>query len=169
MLHGLGFRELKVARRSKEGPLFTARKREGSLELRYAVRVLKGNQPVERRQIQDTRRELQQSGANLGLVLTAGEARSDAKSECTSGALVLLWAGEGLSDKFFEAQVGVTITTVELYDIDEAFFAQRASTALVAHQEFARPRDAPQHDQPDHRLRLNPPRRPRRHRHRTRS
>ena len=43
MLHALGFRELKVAKRSKEGPLLTARKREGSVELRYAIRLLKGN------------------------------------------------------------------------------------------------------------------------------
>lgn len=124
MLHALHFRELKVARRSKEGPLLSARKREGSLEIRYAIRVLKGGAQVERRHIQETRRELQQTGANVGLVLTAGEARGDAKSECTSGALVMLWAGDALADKFFEAKVGVTVTTVELFDIDEAFFTQ---------------------------------------------
>ena len=124
MLHGLHFRELKVARRSKEGPLMTARRREGSLEIRYAVRVLKGGGAVERRHIQELRRELQQTGTNVGLLLTAGEARGDARSECTTGALVMMWAGDALADKFFEAKVGVTVTTIELYDIDEAFFAQ---------------------------------------------
>ena len=124
MLHGLHFRELKVARRSKEGPLMTARRREGSLEIRYAVRVLKGGGAVERRHIQELRRELQQTGTNVGLLLTAGEARGEARSECTTGALVMMWAGDALADKFFEAKVGVTVTTIELYDIDEAFFTQ---------------------------------------------
>ena len=124
MLHGLHFRELKVARRSKDGPLMTARRREGSLEIRYAVRLLKGGGAVERRHIQELRRELSQTGANVGLLLTAGEARGDARSECTVGPLVLLWAGDALADKFFEAKVGVAVTVIELYDIDEAFFAQ---------------------------------------------
>ena len=124
MLHGLHFRELKVARRSKDGPLMTARRREGSLEIRYAVRLLKGGGAVERRHVQELRRELQQTGANVGLLLTAGEARGDARSECTTGALVMMWAGDALADKFFDAKVGVSVTTIELYDIDEAFFAQ---------------------------------------------
>ncbi|MDP3155304.1 MAG: HTH domain-containing protein [Archangium sp.] len=124
MLHGLHFRELKVARRSKDGPLMTARRREGSLEIRYAVRLLKGGGPVDRKHVQELRRELQQTGANVGLLLTAGEARGDARSECTAGPLVMLWAGDALADKFFEAKVGVSVTTIELYDIDEAFFAQ---------------------------------------------
>ena len=75
MMHGLHFRELKVARRSKDGPLMTARRREGSLEIRYAVRVLKGGGAVERKHVQELRRELQQTGANMGLLLCAGEAR----------------------------------------------------------------------------------------------
>lgn len=124
MLHGLHFRELKVARRSKDGPLMTARRREGSLEIRYAVRLLKGGGQVERRHVQELRRELSQTGANVGLLLTAGEARGDARGECTTGALVMMWAGDALADKFFEAKVGVSVTTIELYDIDEAFFAQ---------------------------------------------
>ena len=124
MLHGLHFRELKVARRSKEGPLMTARRREGSLEIRYAVRLLKGGGAVERKHVSELRRELQQTGANVGLLLTAGEARGDARGECTAGPLVMMWAGDALADKFFEAKVGVTVTTIELYDIDEAFFTQ---------------------------------------------
>ena len=36
----------------------------------------------------------------------------------------MMWAGDALADKFFEAKVGVSVTTIELYDIDEAFFAQ---------------------------------------------
>jgi len=122
MLHGHGFRELKVAKRSKEGQVLTARRRDGSLELRVAVRVIKGNRPVERRDVQDLRRDLGNYGANLGLICSPGEPRGDAKSEALSGALVMLWCGEGLADKFFEAHVGVNVQTLELYEIDEAFF-----------------------------------------------
>ena len=144
MLHGLHFRELKVARRSKDGPLMTARRREGSLEIRYAVRLLKGDGPVERRHVQELRRELQGTGANVGLLLTAGEARGDARGECTTGALVMMWAGDALADKFFEAKVGVSVTTIELYDIDEAFFAQ----AKIDADESTRRREERHKDRP---------------------
>ncbi len=146
MLHGLHFRELKVARRSKDGPLMTGRRREGSLELRYAIRLLKGGANVERRHVQELRRELQQTGANMGLLLTPGEARGEARGECTNGALVLLWAGDALADKFFEAKVGVTVTTIELYDIDEAFFAQAkvdAEESQRRREERHREKDSP--------------------------
>lgn len=123
MLHGLHFRELKVSRRSKEGPLLSARRREGSLEIRYAVRLIKSAQ-VDRKHVQELRRELTQTGANIGLILSPGDARGDARAECTNGPLVMLWAGDSLADKFFEAKVGVSVQTIEIYDIDEAFFAQ---------------------------------------------
>src|SRR6185436_9462390 len=117
MMHKLHFREVKVAKRTKEGPLLTARRREGSLELRYAVSLLKGNTQVERRHVQDLRRDLNHYSANVGLLISAGDARGDAKSDATSGALVFLWCGEGLADQFFQAQVGVKVQTIELYEI----------------------------------------------------
>jgi len=124
LLHGLHFRELKVARRSKDGPLLTARRKDGSLELRYAIRVVKSGS-TERRNVQELRRDLAHHGAQLGLIISAGDARNDARAEATaSGALVLLWCGDALAEKFFEAQVGVTVTQIELFDIDEAFFNQ---------------------------------------------
>jgi restriction endonuclease Mrr len=125
LLHAHGFRELKVARRAKDGALLSARKKEGSLELRFAIRMLRGGAAVERRQVQELRRDVSQVSANLGLLLTPGEARGDARAEGTSGgALVMLWCGEHLADKFFEGEVGVSVTRVELFDIDEAFFEQ---------------------------------------------
>lgn len=152
MLHALHFRELKVARRSKEGPLMTARRREGSLEIRYAVRILKGGGTVERKHIQDLRRELSQNGANVGLLITAAEARGDARSECTSGPLVMMWAGDALAEKFFEAKVGVSVTTIELYEIDEAFFAQ----AKIDAEESAKRREDRQRER-DQRPGSTPP------------
>jgi hypothetical protein len=123
MMHGLGFRELKVAKRSKEGPLLTARKREGSVELRYAVRLLKGTPAIERKLVQELRRDLGHYAAQVGLLVSAGEVRGDARSEAqASGALVMLWCSDALGEKFLEAQAGVTVTQVELFDIDDRFF-----------------------------------------------
>lgn len=132
MMHKLSFREVKVAKRSKDGPLLTARRREGSLELRYAVRLFKGNASVERRHVQELRRDLGNHSAHVGLIISAGDARGDAKSDALSGALVFLWCGEGLSDQFFEAKAGVKVQTVELYEVDEAFFEEARKDAEEA-------------------------------------
>ncbi len=125
LLHGLSFRELKVAKRSKDGPLMTARRREGSVELRYAVRILRASAPLDRKTVQDLRRDLGHYSAQVGLLLSAQELRADARAEAqNSGALVLLWCGDALGDKFLEAKVGVRSAQLELYELDEAFFEQ---------------------------------------------
>ncbi|HEY0094773.1 MAG TPA: HTH domain-containing protein, partial [Archangium sp.] len=123
MMHALGFRELKVAKRSKEGPLLTARKREGSVDLRYAIRMLKGTPSLERKAVQELRKDLGHYSAQVGLLASAGDVRGDARTEAqASGSLVMLWCGDALGEKFLEAKAAVTVTTVELYDIDERFF-----------------------------------------------
>lgn len=137
LLHSEHFRELKVAKRSKEGPLLTARRRDGSLELRFAVRVLRGNQTVERRHVQDLRRDLGHSGAHVGLIVCAGDTKGDARAEATQGALVMLWCGDALGDRFVEAELGVLATKVALYEFDPEFFEQ----ARVDAEESQRRRD----------------------------
>jgi ribonuclease E len=123
MMHALHFRELKVAKRSKDGPLLTARKREGSVELRYAVRMLKGASSVDRKTVQELRKDLSHYSAQVGLLVSAGEARGDARTEAqASGSLVMLWCGDALGEKFLEAKTAVTVTQVELFDLDERFF-----------------------------------------------
>ncbi|WP_420042697.1 HTH domain-containing protein [Cystobacter fuscus] len=123
MMHALGFRELKVAKRSKEGPLLTARKREGSVDLRFAIRMLKGAPALDRKAVQELRKDLGHYSAQVGLLACAGEARGDARTEAqASGSLVMLWCGDALGEKFLEAKAAVSVTTVELYDVDERFF-----------------------------------------------
>jgi hypothetical protein len=135
LLHGLHFRELKLARRSKEGPTLTARKKDGSLELRFAVRILRGPAPVERRHIQELRRDLQAHGANVGLIVSPGEVRGEARGEAVGpGPLVFLWCGDSLAERFFEAQVGVTVTTLELFTMDPDFFDRAHADALESQQ-----------------------------------
>ncbi|WNG37550.1 hypothetical protein F0U61_30570 [Archangium violaceum] len=123
MMHALGFRELKVAKRSKEGPLLTARKREGSVELRYAIRMLKGTPSLDRKTVQELRKDLGHYSAQVGLLACAGDVRGDARTEAqATGSLVMLWCGDALGEKFLEAKAAVSVTTVELYDVDERFF-----------------------------------------------
>ncbi|ABF92274.1 hypothetical protein MXAN_4155 [Myxococcus xanthus DK 1622] len=123
MMHGLGFRELKVAKRSKEGPLLTARKREGSVELRYAVRMLKGTPGIDRKSVQELRRDLGHYSAQVGLLVSAGDVRGDARTEAqANGSLVMLWCGDALGEKFLEAETAVSVTQVALYEVDEKFF-----------------------------------------------
>ncbi|HYH97560.1 HTH domain-containing protein [Hyalangium sp.] len=123
MMHSLHFRELKVAKRSKDGPLLTARKREGSVELRYAVRMLKGSASVDRKMVQELRRDLGHYSAQVGLLVSAADVRGDARSEAQAGgALVMLWCGDALGEKFLEAKTAVTVTQVELFDVDDRFF-----------------------------------------------
>ena len=138
MLHGVGFRELKVAKRSKEGPLLTARKREGSVELRFAVRMLKGGPQIDRRMVQDLRRDLGHYSAQVGLLACAGEVRGDARTEAqASGSLVMLWCGDALGDKFIEAKAGVSAVQVELFELDDRFF----EVARIDGEEAARRRE----------------------------
>lgn len=133
VLHHAGFRELKVAKRSKEGPLLTARRREGSVELRFAIRMLKGSHSVERKAVQELRRDLGHHAAHVGLILCAGDTRGDARSESQSGgALVMLWCGDDLADKFLEFKTAVHVTQVELFEIDEAFFETARVDAVEA-------------------------------------
>ncbi|QDE97996.1 HTH domain-containing protein [Myxococcus xanthus] len=123
MMHGLGFRELKVAKRSKEGPLLTARKREGSVELRYAVRMLKGTPGIDRKSVQELRRDLGHYSAQVGLLVSPGDVRGDARTEAqANGSLVMLWCGDALGEKFLEAETAVSVTQVALYEVDEKFF-----------------------------------------------
>ena len=123
MLHAFHFRDLKVAKRNPHGPLLTARKREGSVEFRYAIRMVRGNGGLDRKAVQDLRRDMGHSAAQIGLLLTPGDVRGDARGESQSqGALAMIWGGDALADKFLEAKVGVSVQMVELFEVDERFF-----------------------------------------------
>jgi ribonuclease E len=143
MLHAFHFRDLKVAKRNPHGPLLTARKREGSLELRYAIRMVRGSGAVDRKGVQDLRRDMSHYAAQVGLLLTPADVRGDARSEAQSqGALALVWGGEALAEKFLEAKAGVTVQVVELFELDERFFEQVKQEAdEAAHRREVRARE----------------------------
>ena len=156
MLHGVGFRELKVAKRSKDGPLLTARKREGSVDLRFAVRMLRGSTAIERRMVQELRRDLGHYSAQVGLLTSPGEVRGDARTEAqAAGALVMLWCGDALGEKFLEAKAGASAVQVELFELDDRFF----EVARVDAEEAARKREE-RHRERQQREAVEAPRRP---------
>lgn len=123
MLTELGFRELKVAKRNNLGPLLTARRREGSVELRYAIRLIKGTPGIDRKSVQDVRRDIGHYAAQVGILLSAGDVRGDGRSEAQSnGPLAMVWCGDALADKFLEAKAGVKVELLEFFELDESFF-----------------------------------------------
>jgi hypothetical protein len=136
LLEQLGFREVKVAKRGREHVVLTARRKLGLAEIRHAVRVVRSGADALRKDVQDTRRDLGAYGAQIGMVLTAGEAAREARSEATAaGQLpVLLLAGEALAEAFAEAGVGTVPVIVP--EIDEAFF--QSATEAAQREEAAR-------------------------------
>ncbi|HEY1907758.1 MAG TPA: HTH domain-containing protein [Myxococcaceae bacterium] len=129
MLHALHFREIKVAKRGNHGQLLTARRKDGSLELRWAIRIHRGNGPVDRRAVQDCRKDLHHQSAHTSLLIATGDLRSDARTEALNGAPVHVWVGEGLAEKFLESHSGVRVVSLELFELDPAFFEEAARGA----------------------------------------
>ncbi|MCL2012053.1 MAG: restriction endonuclease [Cystobacterineae bacterium] len=129
------FREIKVAKRSKEAVLLTARKREGSLDLRYTIRLFSGAASIERKHIQTLRSDLNHHRATLGMLCSAGDLRGEARSEALSSGepLVMLWCGDALAEKFLEASLGVKKHIIEFFEFDEAFFEELKNEVEAIH------------------------------------
>jgi hypothetical protein len=147
LLERTGHREVKVAKRGRDSVVFTARRRMGLVEVRHAIRVLRGGGDVGRRDITDVRRDLVHYGAQIGVLVTSGEAQRDARGEASAaGQLpVLLLAGEAFAEAFAEAGIGCRIVAIP--EADEEFLAaateaaQRDETARKARREERDRRD----------------------------
>ncbi|HVO21404.1 MAG TPA: HTH domain-containing protein [Anaeromyxobacter sp.] len=136
MLERQGYRELKVAKRGREHVIYTARRRLGVADVRHGVRILRSSTEAGRRDVVELRRDLGHYGAQIGIVVTAGEATREARGEAgVAGQLpVLLLAGEALAEAFAEAGVGCIPVVVP--ELDEGFFVTAA--ALAEQEEAAR-------------------------------
>src|SRR5947209_2361334 len=132
LLEKMGMRDVRVAKRSKEGPLYLARQRRGLSDLRVAVKLVRGAREIGRNDVQELRKDLAHYSAQMGLVLSPGEAGRDARSEASAAgqAPVALYTGEALPEEMIACRVGVTVQSVEVPDLDEAFFA-----GLLRHRE----------------------------------
>jgi hypothetical protein len=135
-LEKLGYRELKVAKRGREHVIYTARRRLGVVDVRHCIRILRSGADAGRRDVADLRRDLGHYGAQIGLVLTAGEAGRDARGEASAaGQLpIVLVCGEALAEALAEAGVGCVPVVVP--EVDEGFF--RTAAEAAAHEEAAR-------------------------------
>jgi len=136
LLEASGLKEVKVAKRGRDSVVFTARRRMGLVEIRHAIRVLRAGTDVGRRDVADVRRDLGHYGAQIGMLVTSGEAQREARSEATAaGQLpVLLVAGEAFAEAFADAGVGCRI--VEIPEADEDFLA--TATEAAQREEVAR-------------------------------
>jgi hypothetical protein len=125
LLEKMGMRDVRVAKRSKEGPLYLARQRRGVSDLRVAVKLVRGGREIGRADVQELRKDLAHYSAQMGLVLAPGEAGRDSRGEASAAgqAPVALYVGEALPEEMIACRVGVTVQSVEVPDLDEAFFA----------------------------------------------
>ena len=129
LLEKLGFRELKVAKRGREHVVYTGRRRMGLADVRHGIRILRGGGDLARRDVGDLRRDLGHYGAQIGIVLSSGDAARDARGDAgAAGQLpVVLLCGEALAEAFAEASLGCV--TVVVPDVDEGFFTSAAEAA----------------------------------------
>ena len=143
LLERMGMRDVRVAKRSKEGPLYLARQRRGVSDLRVAVKLVRGSREISRQDVQELRKDLAHYSAQMGLVLAAGEAGREAKSEASAAgeAPVALYAGDSLPEELIALRVGVTVQLVELADVDEAFFAAATKAPPHGREERGRERE----------------------------
>ncbi|MFM2153201.1 MAG: hypothetical protein RL199_1636 [Pseudomonadota bacterium] len=125
LLEAQGFRELQMARRTKEGPIYLARRKWGASEWRFVVRVLKPGRDLGRPEVQELRKEVGHFSAQTGIVFGAAECSREAKSEGNSpqAAPVMLYGAEALAEALVDAGLGARKRLVEWLDYDEAFFA----------------------------------------------
>src|SRR5574342_487635 len=136
LLERMGLRDLKVAKRGREQVVYTGRRRMGLGDVRHCVRIVRSGGDLGRREVVETRRDLGNYGAQIGVLLGAGDAAREARGEASAaGQLpVLLLCGEALAEAFTEAGVGVNAVVIP--EIDEAFF--RAAAESAEREEAAR-------------------------------
>ena len=129
LLEKLGFRDLKVAKRGREHVIYTARRRMGLADLRHGIRIMRTGADASRRDVSELRRDLGHYGAQIGVVLTAGDAARDARGDASApGQLpVVLLCGEALAETLAEAGIGTV--PVVIPEVDEAFFRSAAEAA----------------------------------------
>ena len=136
LLEKLGFRDAKVAKRGREHVVYTARRKMGLADVRHGVRVLRAGGEVTRRDVTELRRDLSNYGAQIGMVVSAGDAAREARGDAAApGQLpVLLLCGDALAEAMAEAALGCRLVLVP--EVDDAFFKGAAETA--AQEETAR-------------------------------
>ena len=159
LLEKMGMKDLRIAKRSKEGPLYLARQRHGVSDLRVAVRLVRGKREIARADVQELRKDLSHYSAQMALLLSPGEAGRESRTEASAAAQppVALYAGEALAEEFVEQHVGVNVQVVEISDVDEAFFASAGKVQAAAKGSDRDRREAEQRAESDRGTAGQPP------------
>ncbi len=129
LLEAFGLRELKVAKRGRDHVVYTGRRKMGLGDVRHCIRILRGPGEPGRRDVADVRRDVGNYGAQIGVVVSPGDAAREARTEASaSGQIpVLLFCGDALAEALTENAVGCRAVVVP--EIDEAFFKSAAEAA----------------------------------------
>ena len=154
LLEASGLKDVKVAKRGRESVVFTARRRMGLVDVRHAIRVLRTGTDVGKRDVTDVRRDVGHYGAQIGMLVTSGEAHREARGEAgAAGQLpVLLLAGEAFAEAFADAGVGCRIISIP--EADEDFLA--SATEAAQREEIARKARREERDRRDGREEREP-------------
>ncbi len=145
LLESQGYRELNMARRSaKDGPLYLCRRKWGSGELRYAIRVLRPGRELGRTEVQEVRRDLAHYSAQLGVVFALSDCTREAKGEANApgGTPVMLYGGDAFAEALVEAGLGVSRRVIEWLEFDDAFFQSMGAGADLPEVAETLPADA---------------------------
>jgi len=136
MFEHTGVNELKVAKRSREHVVYTGRLRMGLGDVRHCIRILRTSADASRRDVSELRRDLGHYGAQIGVLVTPGEAGREARGEASTASQmpVLLLCGEALAEALAEASIGCRM--VQVPEVDESYFKSAAEEA--ANDESAR-------------------------------
>lgn len=132
LLQEMGYREVRVAKRQKDGSLFVAKRRMGLTEIRFAVRVLRGGRDVRRDDVQELRKDLQSHSAQIGVVVSPSDPTREARSEAarTGQGVILLLCADALAEQLVERGIGVATRTITVTEFDPRALAARARRAL---------------------------------------
>jgi hypothetical protein len=98
-------------------------------DVRHAIRIVRSGGEAGRRDVSDLRRDVGHYGAQLGVVVTSGDAGREARSEAAAaGQLpIVLLCGEALAEALADAGVGCVPVVVP--EVDEGFFKVAAEAA----------------------------------------
>jgi ribonuclease E len=123
LLKAMDFRDIRTARPGEGRATITARRRDGSLDVRYAVRLISGPREISREDVSELRKEVSLRNAQVGILVSPGDVTREARHEAsTAGTYAVMWCGESLAEQFMDARIGAAVTKIEAWDLDEEYF-----------------------------------------------
>lgn len=129
LLTRMGYENAEVTRYSNDGGIdITAKKVDGLTEINYVFEVKRQQNDIQKNEINEFAGEMGGiKRADVGVFITTGKF-SDAAKETVENLrdskIITLIDGDGLIELIREHNIGIEKETIELYDIDKAYFQQ---------------------------------------------